>query len=87
MLREGQDSVDAGGVAEGDEPEAPGPSGSRVLHHHHLCNVAKLREVLPDSLGSGLPGEPANEHLARVVGNLVQIDGSEWGEHPWHRTL
>ena len=37
-----QDLVHAGRCGEGDEAEAPGAPGSRVLHNHHLCHVTEL---------------------------------------------
>ena len=78
MLGKGENSVDAGRVAEGDEAEASGPPCCRIFHHHHLRHVAKLREILPDILGRGLPGEATDEHLAGVIGNLVHVDRCEW---------
>ena len=42
--------VDAVGVGEGDEAESPAPLRGRVLHHHHLGNVAKLAEILLQAL-------------------------------------
>ena len=76
----GQDFVDAPGVAEGDEAEPPGPPGGGVLHHHHLGHVPELGEVLPHVLRCGLPGEATDEHLARVIRDLVQVDRREGGE-------
>ena len=81
MLGEGKHPVDTGRVAEGDESKASRPPGGRVLHHHHLGHVAKLGEILPNVLWCCLPREPADEHLSRIVRNLVQVDGSEGGEH------
>ena len=83
MLRECENSVDAGRVAERDKSKPSRPPGGWVLHHHHLGNVTELREILANVLRSRLPGKSANEHLAWVVGDLVEIDGSEGGEHAW----
>jgi len=77
----GQHLVDTAGVTEGDESESSGSSGGWILHHHHLGHVTKLREVLSHILRSGLPGQTSDEHLARIIGNLVKIDGSQVGKH------
>ena len=81
VLRKGEDPVDAGRVAECDESETSGSPGCGIFHHHHLRHVAKLRKILPDILGRGLPGEASNEHLAGVIGDLVHVDRSQRREH------
>ena len=45
-----EDLVDAVGVGECDEPESPAPLRGRVLHHHHLRDVAELAEILLQAL-------------------------------------
>jgi len=73
----GQDLVDTPGVDEGDEAEASGSPGGGILHDHDLCHVSELGEILPHVLGGGLPRQASNEHLARIVGDLIQIDRSQ----------
>ena len=77
MGRVSQHLVHTARVAEGDESEAPGPPGGWVLHHHYLCHVSELGEVFSHILWGSLPGQASYEHLARVIGNLIQID---WGQ-------
>ena len=45
-----EDLVDAVRVGEGDEAEAPRPLRRRVLHHHHLGDVAEFAKVLLEAL-------------------------------------
>ena len=66
-----------GGLSKCDESESARPPRGRVLHHHHLGHVPELGEVLPHILRGGLPREAAYEHLAGVIGNLIQINRSE----------
>ena len=62
----------------------PIPACGGVLHDHDLGHVPELREVLPDTLWCGLPGQPAHEHLAGIVGDFLaehpEVQGRQGGE-------
>ena len=66
--------VDAVGVREGDEAEAPAPLRGRVLHHHHLRDVAELAEVLLQALCNNGEEETISESdLFRLARSFVYM--------------
>ena len=59
-------------------------SNSCLFDDQYLCDVAKLREILSHTLGSGLPGKTADKHFARIIGDLLakdtEVEGGQGGE-------
>ena len=65
------------GLGKGDEAEPPRPPRGRILHDHHLRQLAKDGEVLPDALRRRLPREATDEHLALLEDSPIRRTNSE----------